>query len=52
MIRIMNEFAPIAVFQAVAGHGNFTKAGEHLGLTQPAVSRCVTELEHQLGQAA
>lgn len=39
----------LRVFQAVAGHGNFTKAGEHLGLTQPAVSRCVTELEHQLG---
>lgn len=38
----------LRVFQAVAEFGNFTKAGAHVGLTQPAVSRCVTELEQQL----
>lgn len=38
----------LRVFQAVAEFGNFTKAGTHVGLTQPAVSRCVTELEQQL----
>ena len=39
----------LRVFQAVALHSNFTRAGDQVGLTQPAVSRCVTELEQQLG---
>lgn len=39
----------LRVFQAVAAHANFTRAGAQVGLTQPAVSRCVTELEQQLG---
>lgn len=39
----------LRVFQAVASHGSFTRAGEHIGLSQPAVSRCVTELEQHLG---
>lgn len=39
----------LRVFQAVARHGSFTRAGAQVGLTQPAVSRCVTELEQQLG---
>ncbi|KQP11975.1 LysR family transcriptional regulator [Pseudorhodoferax sp. Leaf267] len=39
----------LRVFQAVAAHQNFTRAGAQVGLTQPAVSRCVTELEQQLG---
>lgn len=38
----------LRVFQAVAELGNFTRAGSHVGLTQPAVSRAVTELEQQL----
>ena len=38
----------LRVFQAVALLGSFTRAGEHIGLSQPAVSRCVTELEQQL----
>jgi len=38
----------LRVFQAVATQGNLTKAGALIGLTQPAVSRCVTELEQQL----
>ena len=39
----------LRVFQAVAAHASFTRAGAQVGLTQPAVSRCVTELEQQLG---
>jgi DNA-binding transcriptional LysR family regulator len=39
----------LRVFQAVAAGRNFTRAGAEVGLTQPAVSRCVTELEQQLG---
>ncbi|VWX57790.1 putative DNA-binding transcriptional regulator [Burkholderiales bacterium 8X] len=39
----------LQVFQAVAATSSFTRAGRQVGLTQPAVSRCVTELEHQLG---
>ena len=39
----------LRVFQAVALHSSFTRAGDQIGLTQPAVSRCVTELEQQLG---
>ena len=39
----------LRVFQAVAAEHNFSRAGARLGLTQPAVSRAVTELEGQLG---
>lgn len=39
----------LRVFQAVALHSSFTRAGDQVGLTQPAVSRCVTELEQHLG---
>jgi DNA-binding transcriptional LysR family regulator len=39
----------LRVFQTVASHGSFTRAGAHIGLSQPAVSRCVTELEQHLG---
>jgi DNA-binding transcriptional LysR family regulator len=39
----------LRVFQAVAAERNFSRAGERIGLTQPAVSRAVTELEGQLG---
>lgn len=41
----------LRVFQAVAAHSSFTKAGAKIGLSQPAVSRCVTELEQSLGVA-
>ncbi|MDA8443945.1 LysR family transcriptional regulator [Paracidovorax valerianellae] len=37
------------VFRSVAATRNFSRAGEQIGLTQPAVSRCITELEAQLG---
>ncbi|MFA7679637.1 MAG: LysR family transcriptional regulator [Pigmentiphaga sp.] len=39
----------LRVFQAIARSGNFTKAGETLALTQPAVSRAILELEQRLG---
>lgn len=39
----------LRVFQAVAQHRNFSSAGEAIGLTQPAVSRSIRELEDQLG---
>ncbi|MFT4192828.1 MAG: LysR family transcriptional regulator [Comamonas sp.] len=41
----------LRVFQAVAGLRNFSRAGDRIGLTQPAVSRSVHELEAQLGVA-
>ncbi|MCS4511502.1 LysR family transcriptional regulator [Xylophilus ampelinus] len=37
------------VFLAVAEAGNFSKAGERIGITQPAVSRAIGELEQSLG---
>lgn len=37
------------VFLAVAQLQNFSRAGEAVGLTQPAVSRSITDLEQQLG---
>ncbi|MDF1485530.1 LysR substrate-binding domain-containing protein [Ramlibacter sp. H39-3-26] len=39
----------LRVFQAVAQERNFSRAGTRIGLTQPAVSRTVRELESQLG---
>ena len=39
----------LRVFQAVVATRSFTRAGAQVALSQPAVSRCVTELEEQLG---
>lgn len=39
----------LRVFLAVAETRNFTRAGDQVGLSQPAVSRWVTELEQALG---
>ncbi|APW40805.1 LysR family transcriptional regulator [Rhodoferax koreense] len=39
----------LRVFQAVVAARNFSRAGDAVGLTQPAVSRCIRELEGQLG---
>lgn len=39
----------LKVFQAVARTRNFSRAGGHIGLTQPAVSRCIRDLESELG---
>jgi len=37
------------VFEAAARHRNFTRAGEELNVTQPAVSRMISRLEQHLG---
>lgn len=39
----------LRIFQVVAATRSFTGAGNQVGLSQPAVSRSITELEHQLG---
>ena len=39
----------LRVFLAVAAQRNFSRAGAAIGLTQPAVSRAIVELEAQLG---
>ncbi len=39
----------LRVFRCVAGGRNFSRAGDEMGLTQPAVSRAIGELESQLG---
>jgi DNA-binding transcriptional LysR family regulator len=40
----------LKVFEAVARHLNFTRAGAELFLTQPAVSMQIKQLEEQVGQ--
>ena len=39
----------LRVFQSVALTRNFSRTGEAIGLTQPAVSRAIVELEQQMG---
>lgn len=39
----------LRVFQSVALTRNFSRTGEAIGLTQPAVSRAILELEQQMG---
>ncbi|RYF70989.1 MAG: LysR family transcriptional regulator [Comamonadaceae bacterium] len=39
----------LRVFRSVAEGRNFSRAGDEVGLTQPAVSRAIGELESQLG---
>ncbi|WP_292277039.1 LysR substrate-binding domain-containing protein [Mesorhizobium sp.] len=41
----------LPTFEAAARHGNFTLAGEEIGLSQSAVSKQIMELEGRLGQA-
>jgi DNA-binding transcriptional LysR family regulator len=43
------ELYQLETFLAVAREGSFTRAGEVLGLTQPAVTRQVAALERDLG---
>jgi len=38
----------LRLFAAVVDHGGFTKAATQLGLTQPAISKSLTELERSL----
>ncbi len=39
----------LRVFLAIARAGNFSRAGDAIGLTQPAISRSISDLEAQLG---
>jgi len=43
------ELRHLRYFAAVAAHGSFQKAAQHLRVTQPAVSRQVKDLEDELG---
>jgi DNA-binding transcriptional LysR family regulator len=43
------DWDKLRVFQAAADAGSFTHAGETLGLSQSAISRQVSALEHDLG---
>jgi DNA-binding transcriptional LysR family regulator len=45
------SFRLLRVFVAVAHQGSFTRAAAQLGLTQPAVSKSVRDLEQQAGVA-
>lgn len=45
----MFEDFRLKVFLTVARCGSFTAAGKELGISQPAVSQNVSELERQLG---
>ena len=46
------DWDKLKVFHAAAEAGSFTHAGEHLGLSQSAVSRQVSALETELGRFA
>ena len=39
----------LRVFRMVAAEGSFTRAAQHLGVSQPAVSQNIAELEKQVG---
>jgi DNA-binding transcriptional LysR family regulator len=43
------QLGPLRTLQAVARHGSFSRAAVELGLTQPAVSMQVRQLERQAG---
>ena len=47
--RTSMDWDKLKVFHAAAEAGSFTHAGEHLGLSQSAVSRQVSALEQELG---
>lgn len=44
------DFSQLTHFLAVARAGNFTRAAEQLGLSQPALSRSIQKLERTIGQ--
>ncbi len=43
------EFAEFKAFAAVAEHGSFVRASEHMGLTASAMSQTIRSLERRLG---
>ena len=44
--RVLNG---MSVFAAIVDAGSFARAGKHLGISQPGVSRAVARLEARLG---
>jgi len=48
--EISVEIDQLKNFLKVAEHGNFTRAAEDVGLSQPALSRSIIRLEQKLGQ--
>lgn len=46
--RFLPDLKVLQTFECAARHGNFTRAGEELSLTQSAVSRQIRELEQQV----
>lgn len=48
--RHLPDMRLLLTFECAARHGNFTRAGEELALTQSAVSRQIRELEEQIGK--
>ena len=49
LIRRVDRIQGLAVFEAAARLGSFTAAGNELGMSQPAVTRQIRDLEHRLG---
>ncbi len=49
LVRQVDRLQRLAVFEAAARLGSFTRAGAELGMTQPAVTRQIRALERALG---
>ncbi|MGY2049674.1 LysR family transcriptional regulator [Methylobacterium sp. JK268] len=47
--RMLPSSHALFVFEAVARHASFTRAAAELNVTQPAVSKAITQLERHLG---
>jgi DNA-binding transcriptional LysR family regulator len=46
----MIETKQLRIFRTIVDVGSFTGAGEHLGISQPAISQHIRALEEELGQ--
>ncbi len=49
-MRVDFDFQQLAHFLAVVKAGNFTRAAEQIGLSQPALSRSIQKLEKSVGE--